>query len=210
MNEAIQEVTDGTATRLISAGIQLFAERGYDGTTVRAVTRRAGANLGAITYHFGTKDEFYEAVVTEVVDPSREFLANAVGTQGSPLDRIERFVRGVFEYLRLRPEFPRLVMQHFAGARPLPDAFRRVIQANARTLLGLIEQGQRDGSIRSGDPRLMTPSIISQPMYITLARQIIQEGLGIDYGDPDAWAGLVDAVVDFVRAGLASQQEGTS
>lgn len=199
-----------TASRLIDAGKQLFAEHGYDGVSIRALTRRAGANLGSITYHFGTKQDFYEAVVSAVVDPSREHLAEAVGTDGSPLDRIERFVRGIFEYLELRPEFPRLIMQHFAGARPLPEALRRVIHANVQTLCGLIEEGQRDGSVRPGNPRLIAPSIVSQPMYITLAHQVIREGLNIDLGDRVTRQRLVESVVQFIRAGLGNTGSSVS
>ncbi len=205
MNVQFQQDTAG---KLIAAGVALFAERGYDGVSVRALTRQAGTNLGAITYHFRTKEDFYDAVVAAVVNPAREYLARAVGQGGTPLDRIERFVRGIFDYLGTHPEFSRLIMQHFAGSRPLPDAFRRVIHGNIAMLTGLIEEGQRDGSIRAGDPRLMAPSIVSQPMYITLARQVIHEGLGIDIDDPDAREHLVDSVVVFIRGALARTKGG--
>jgi AcrR family transcriptional regulator len=49
--------------RLLDAAEQLFAHRGYDGASVRAITRLAGVELGLASYHFGTKDELYRQVV---------------------------------------------------------------------------------------------------------------------------------------------------
>jgi AcrR family transcriptional regulator len=52
---------DGVATRerLLDAATEVFADRGYAGATVSEICERAGANLAAINYHFGGKDELY-------------------------------------------------------------------------------------------------------------------------------------------------------
>jgi AcrR family transcriptional regulator len=57
------ESEPGTAAALLEAGRVLFAERGYEGASVRAITAHACANLGAITYHFGSKRDLYDRVV---------------------------------------------------------------------------------------------------------------------------------------------------
>ena len=49
--------------RLLDAAEELFATRGYDGASMRAITRRAGVELGLANYHFGTKDELFRQVV---------------------------------------------------------------------------------------------------------------------------------------------------
>lgn len=49
--------------RLLAAASQLFADQGYDGTTVRDVVARARTNLNAINYHFGGKEQLYAAVM---------------------------------------------------------------------------------------------------------------------------------------------------
>lgn len=54
---------DGTRNRLLDAAEQLFAERGYDGASVRDINDIARVNSGAIHYHFGTKDDLFRAVV---------------------------------------------------------------------------------------------------------------------------------------------------
>lgn len=61
--------TPDTRTQILDAAEHLFAEHGYRGTSVRAITTRAGANLAAVGYHFGSKAELMAAVVRRVVEP---------------------------------------------------------------------------------------------------------------------------------------------
>jgi AcrR family transcriptional regulator len=58
-----------TRTQILDAAERLFAERGYRGASVRAITDLAGANLAAVGYHFGSKAELLAAVVRRVVEP---------------------------------------------------------------------------------------------------------------------------------------------
>ena len=61
--------TPDTRTQILDAAEHLFAEHGYRGTSVRAITTRAGANLAAVGYHFGSKAELMAAVARRVVEP---------------------------------------------------------------------------------------------------------------------------------------------
>ncbi len=59
---------DATRRALLAAGIEAFAEHGYEAASVRDITAKAEINLGAITYHFGGKDGLYRAVLEAVRD----------------------------------------------------------------------------------------------------------------------------------------------
>jgi AcrR family transcriptional regulator len=171
---------NGTAADLIQAARALFALHGYEGTSVRAITQRAGTNLGAITYHFGSKRALYEAVISSALEPTRERFAAAVATAGDePLDKAEA----------------------------IPAAALRTIGGKIGLLAALIAEGQASGSVRSGDSRLMALSIAAQPIWLTLARRALKEGVAIDQDDPETRARMVQSVVDFVRAGLAAYPE---
>ncbi len=56
------DIGDETRQRLLDAAERLFAENGFDQTSVREITAEAGVNVAAINYHFGGKDNLYREV----------------------------------------------------------------------------------------------------------------------------------------------------
>ena len=196
-----------TRQALVAAGRELFAAHGYRGASIRAITTKAGANLGAVTYHFGSKEGLYGTVLASVMEPFRDHLLDVAGEPGAPLERIERLVRAFFAYLQEHPELPALIVQHLASSGPFPGAARRVLEANHRLISEIIAQGQQDGSIRQGDPRLMALSIVAQPIWLTLVRRLLREAIGFDQQDPRMRTALMDSVLGFIRAGLAPHPE---
>lgn len=58
--------------RLIDAAIKLFAEKGYEGTSVRDLATAAGVNVAAVSYHFGSKDELYHEALRACLAPCGE------------------------------------------------------------------------------------------------------------------------------------------
>lgn len=201
------ETARSTHAALLSAARALFARHGYEGTSVRAITRLAGTNLGAITYHFGSKQALYAAVLASAIEPSHERMAAAAAGAGTPLERVEAMVRAFFDYLYENPDLPLLMLQQLSSSRPIPDPALRTMKANIATMASVIAEGQEQGSLRAGDPRLLALSIGAQPIWLTLARRALQAGVAIDQDDPQTRAQLVESVVRFVRAGLEAYPE---
>jgi len=192
----------GTAADLIAAGTELFSARGFEGASVREITRKAGANLAAVGYHFGSKRGLWLAVLESRLGPLREAMAEAAGGDGPALERIERAVRSLFAYARLHPEMNGLMLHVLAAAPPLPPPALETIQFNSATMRSLIEEGQREGAIREGNPQLLALSVASQPLALWLARPAIQGSGMIEVDRSDAFDELVENAVRFVRAGL--------
>jgi len=68
-SKAAMEVAAATRDRLLDVAERLFAERGFNAVSIRDITREAGANLGAINYHFGSKDGLIIAVLERRIAP---------------------------------------------------------------------------------------------------------------------------------------------
>lgn len=199
-----------TRAALIAVARRAFAEQGYDGASIRRITSEAGANLGAVTYHFGSKRHLYAEVLRTVLAPLLERVRDTARGPGPGLERVLGVVRAFFAHLQANPDQPGLMLQEIASGRVPPDPAPEIIRSVFGTVTGLIREGQSDGSIRAGDPPLLTLSTVAQPIYVSLARRLITPVLDLD-GSLRAGveARFVDHAVDFVRRGLAAG-EGTS
>jgi AcrR family transcriptional regulator len=195
-----------TAAAVLDAARELFALHGYDGTSVRAITSKAGANLGAVTYHFGCKESLYLAAFVSSVHPLIESIAAVRAEDGDALDRIEAALRGAFAHLDTHREVGPLLMQKLSLNQPIPPPLLAMIAGNIRTIAGIIEAGQREGCIIEGDPILLALSVVAQPLYLTWARQPLREAIDFNRDDPETQARVVDHVVAFVRRGLAADR----
>ena len=69
---AIDATSADTKTRILDAGERLFVEHGFEATSLRSLTTSAGVNLAAVHYHFGSKEELFQAVLTRRLDPMNQ------------------------------------------------------------------------------------------------------------------------------------------
>lgn len=58
-----------TKARILDAAEALFMEHGFEATSLRLLTAAAGVNLAAVNYHFGSKEDLFQAVLTRRLDP---------------------------------------------------------------------------------------------------------------------------------------------
>jgi AcrR family transcriptional regulator len=94
MNE--QQVTpgkraaQGRATRgqLIEVATRLFAENGYEGTSIEAVLTAAGVSRGALYHHFAGKEALFEAVVVAISAGVTARMAEAIDECTDPVDAV--------------------------------------------------------------------------------------------------------------------------
>lgn len=87
----------GTPDLLLDAAEYLFSRMDFDATTLADIARQAGANVGQIVYHFGTKDELLRACIlrraSTLSEQRRKLLENyrqLVGKQGMQIEPLIR------------------------------------------------------------------------------------------------------------------------
>src|SRR6266478_5224409 len=61
-----------TQGKILEAAEALFMEHGFEATTLRQITAAASVNLAAVHYHFGSKEELFEAVLRRRLDPMNQ------------------------------------------------------------------------------------------------------------------------------------------
>jgi TetR/AcrR family transcriptional regulator, regulator of cefoperazone and chloramphenicol sensitivity len=185
---------------LIDAAIDLFGSHGFDAVSTRMLSDRAGTNLAAIKYHFGSKDALYLATVMHVVEQlqPRIALAHAVFDQGRVLAAddpslqarlVAALVDGLLDtFLRnstVRRFIP-LVLREFCVPSQHFDSFYESLPRRLHELTaGVIALVER---VPADDPRtiIRAHALIGQMMVFNLAREILFRRLGWnDYGDDE-------------------------
>ena len=85
MDRPNKNVARGEATRgqLIAIARRMFADRGYEDTSIEAVLREAGVSRGSLYHHFASKEALFEAVAEDVeTSVGEQTLAAAGGSDG--------------------------------------------------------------------------------------------------------------------------------
>jgi len=97
-----------TRTRLLETAVRLFAEKGFEGTSVRAITAEAGCNLAAVNYHFGGKDQLYEEIFhlrLKAIREQRLAIIRSALAEGISLEALLRaFATGFLEPFMEAPD----------------------------------------------------------------------------------------------------------
>lgn len=89
--------TDSTRQRILRAAVQSFAEKGFEGASMREILREAGANAALGHYHFGSKRDLYQAVIESNIAPLCQQRLTALAAIDPALDeraRVAALLRG--------------------------------------------------------------------------------------------------------------------
>ena len=98
-SERVSEFVD-TKSRILDAAEELFMEHGFEATSLRLITTAAGVNLAAANYHFGSKEELFQAVLTRRLDPMNRdrmsLLTDYESAAGSAALTCEKIIAAMF------------------------------------------------------------------------------------------------------------------
>ncbi len=120
-----------TKTRILDAAEKLFAENGFDTTSLRDITAAADVNLAAVNYHFQTKESLIEAVIMRCAGPvnqKRLAMLDAAGPNATIEQVVEAFVGPVIEQ-----DFEPM-SQLMGRVLASPEIMRRIFRAHMETL----------------------------------------------------------------------------
>ena len=91
---------EDTRLRLLRAALQLFSERGFAQTSVRAIAEAAGTNVAAIAYHFGDKARLYTATFYEPFGSGSDLIPVFADPALSLPEALRRYFTGFLEPLK--------------------------------------------------------------------------------------------------------------
>ncbi len=106
--------------RILAVATDLFARRGYDATSTRAIGDAVGLNIATVAYHVGGKAELYREVMRSAHEAQRDAVVGAlhqvVGCAPTPAatrDALHAFVDAYLDFCLAHPEVPALWMRRW-------------------------------------------------------------------------------------------------
>ncbi len=188
---------------IISAALEVFADRGFAATKLEDVARRAGVTKGTIYLYFENKEALFKALVRQTIVPVIEKgEALAQSFTGSARDLFERLVR---EYFRLVGEtplsgIPRLMIAEAGNFPELARFYYEEVVTRGHRLMGsVLERGIKAGEFRRLNVPLATKLAMAPLMHAVVARKAfaacMPEGFDV--------AGYLDTHIDLYLHGIS-------
>jgi AcrR family transcriptional regulator len=166
---------DARPDEILTAALEVFADRGFAATKLEDVARRAGVTKGTIYLYFESKEALFKALIRETIVPiiaQGEELAKSF--TGSARELFEQLVR---KYWRLVGEtavvnIPKLMM---AEASNFPELARfyyeEVVTRGHRLMSGVIQRGIKAGEFRPVNVMVAAKLAMSPLMHAVVARK---------------------------------------
>jgi TetR/AcrR family transcriptional regulator len=135
-----------TSLRILAAARAVFAEKGYSGTHVDEIARRAGVNKATLYYQIGDKGTLYANVIHQVLGNIAQGIAEAVARAASPEDRLKAYIQCIAAAVDINPDLPPIMMREIAsGGESLPRVVVDDIASVLKILIGVLEDGREKG-----------------------------------------------------------------
>jgi AcrR family transcriptional regulator len=186
---------------LIRAGLDLLAEAGAPGLSLREVARRAGVSHNAPYRHFADKEAMLAAIAEEGFLQLTSALEEAALQR--PDDPVGQLAETAWAYVRFGVEHPQHFDVMFTSILGERTRYARLQIAESRALgvlVAILAAGQRDGAVRSGQPRQLALAAWALVHGLTL---LVGEGQLERSGDPSGVESLTRFCASMLYEGLA-------
>jgi AcrR family transcriptional regulator len=188
---------------ILASAERLFADNGYESTTLEDVGVAAGVSRGTPAYFFGSKRQLYEAVLDRAWDRLRELVLEwpqaAMASADGDLEAIARFAaRSYIGFLLDNPQFTRLVDREVLAGGASIEGSSSHVRALSDTL-AMLGRALPQGRLRS-DYRHVLLSVVALCWFPVTHRPLVAD-LGLRPEAKDFRDRLADHVVDLAMHG---------
>jgi len=197
----------GTEQRLLEAAGEIFAEFGYRAATVRQICEKAGANVAAVNYHYGDKEQLYQAVLRSVPDahaikyPSRSGLSPEATAAEQLRAYVQALLHRVFDAGRPGWHSKIISREMVEPTRALDSLLEEVARPLHRELASIVRL-LLGATANDEDVRFCALSIMGQCVYYHHARTVLARLYPEQKYGAEEVARLVDHIGAFSLAAL--------
>lgn len=148
---------------IVTAAVEEFLEKGYDGASMDAIARRAGISKGGLYHHFDSKEQILFVANEALSEPVNEFMR---ASNENP-DAVEGLRVYITSYLHHWVDHPKelnfffLTMTKALACRDMWPAFTGYFDGVSGFLSALFERGIREGRLRPHDVTARATALLS-------------------------------------------------
>ena len=142
---------------ILYAGLSLFIQKGYSGTTVKDIASTVGMSVGLLFHYFASKEELYTELIRFGIEGP---MSTMQPTQLEPLAFFEVTAEQILNYIQSDPFAAKMfvLMNQAFYSEDVPVRVKEMMRGFDiyTPTVQLISQGQANGTIREGDPMALT------------------------------------------------------
>ena len=127
--------SEATRAKLVAAGRELFAKRGYAGVGTEEIVRRARVTRGALYHHFPSKLALFESVFDRLQEKTTREIEKKISRSKDPWERAQVGLQAFLEVCR-EPHFRRICLQE----GPVALGHERWTEAERAASLGIVQR----------------------------------------------------------------------
>lgn len=200
-----------TQERLLQSAALIFAEKGYEHTTINEICEAANANIAAVNYHFGGKENFYEQVWRFAEKRSDEAFPLFLDKDDAhtPEEELKHFILQQMRRAFAKGEashFSKLLLRELVdptvAISKIHDEVFKPRRARIMKILGKLF----GGTAPEATIRRLTYSLISQCVFINFHPRIRNDILKIDCSATSKEDQLAEHIYDIMMAGIANER----
>lgn len=138
-----------TRDKIIQTAAAQFAEKGYNGVSIRDITQKAGVNLGAITYHFGGKEGLFTTIMSQKRKPLMRIMEQALHSELGPREKLEYIMTNAgLHIMHTDPSLRVIFARTLQGQTGVPRIIQEGLQHRNRMVGTILREGIEKGVFR--------------------------------------------------------------
>ncbi len=148
-----------TKRKIFETSMKLFAEKGYDATSIEEITATVGVAKGTLYYHFSSKEEIFNFLVEEGI----KLLQNSVDIKTTKLENhIDKLRAIVLIHIKIVVKYQDLItilLTHFLGNEARNQKCKKHIFEYVNKIEEIVKIGMERDEIKKSDPELIASQI---------------------------------------------------
>lgn len=147
---------------ILQVAEKLFAENGFDGTSIRDISKKAGVNIAMVSYYFGSKEKLLEGIIIHRAENLKFHMENLFKEDLGPLEKIEKLIDLYLSLVHQNRCIYQIMNSEVTNKKRLIDtqAFMDAKRNNFNILQKIIEEGQAKNIFRKDINAYMIPPTI--------------------------------------------------